>query len=347
MPELRKDPVTGRWVIIAKERAKRPTDFIVEPEPARGGFCPFCPGHEYATPPEVLGYRPKGSPPNGPGWSLRVTPNKFPVLVVEGALERLGEGMYDKMSGIGAHEIIIETPEHGATLATMPPEKLQEIVQAYRDRLVDLAGDKRFRYVLVFKNFGARAGAFLEHSYSQLVALPVVPKLVMAELEGSLTHFRYKERCVFCDIIRQELREGSRLVCENRDFLALTPYAPRSPFEVWILPKAHQASFSEVCPEDCGALGAVFSEVMRRLAATIGEVPYNFMLHTAPLRETTLEHYHWHFEIMPRLTLVAGFEWGSGFYINPTPPEHAARFLGEAKVTGSVSGAGRQHPSAA
>ncbi|MEW6595608.1 MAG: galactose-1-phosphate uridylyltransferase [Thermodesulfobacteriota bacterium] len=333
MPELRKDPIIGRWIIIATERGKRPSDFIIEKNHVRGGFCPLCPGNENTTPPEVLAYSAApGRGPNQPGWSLRVVPNKYPALIIEGDLNKEGEGLYDKMNGIGAHEVIIETPDHNESFTVLPPERMVQVFCSYRDRLGDLAKDPRFRYVMVFKNFGAAAGASLEHSHSQLVALPIVPRMIASELEGSHSYYQYKERCIFCDIIKQELSQGSRLIAENSRFLAIVPFAPRSPFEMWILPKRHASSFITSDDETFRDLAAIFSECMRRLDRCMPGVPYNFVLHGAPLRSQPLDHYHWHFEIMPKLTMVAGFEWGSGFYINPVPPEEAARFLREAEI---------------
>ncbi|MFA6283115.1 MAG: galactose-1-phosphate uridylyltransferase [Desulfurivibrionaceae bacterium] len=333
MPELRKDPIIGRWIIISTERGKRPTDFIVEKSEVKGGFCPLCPGNENTTPPEVLSYSNlEGHQTNRPGWDLRVVPNKYPALIIEGNLNKEGDGLYDRMNGIGAHEVIIETPDHNETFTNLPPERMVKVFLAYRDRLLDLAQDPRFRYVMVFKNFGAAAGASLEHSHSQLIALPIVPRMISSEIEGSLSYYKYKERCIFCDIIRQEINQNKRVVAENDLFLAIVPYAPRSPFEMWILPKRHASSYLAMDDEHFKALTAIFSECMRRLDTCIPNVPYNFVLHGAPLRSQPLEHYHWHFEIMPKLTMIAGFEWGSGFYINSIPPEDAAQFLKEAAI---------------
>lgn len=329
MPELRKDPIVGRWVIISKERGKRPSDFVVEQEITKGGFCPLCPGHENTTPREVLAYGRNSGQPNTQGWTLRVVPNKYPALMIEGELDKEGEGVFDKMNGVGAHEVIIETPNHEETLSDLPPDRLVQVLWSYRDRIVDLARDARFRYVMIFKNYGRAAGASLEHSHSQLIALPVVPELVCEELQGAKTYYKYKERCVFCDIIRQELNQGTRLVCENGDFLTITPYAPRSPFEMWILPKRHRSSYIDMADSDFYQLAQIFSETLRRLNGAIPHVPYNYVLHTTPLKEGPLDHYHWHFEIMPKLTMIAGFEWGTGFYINPCPPEDSAKFLRE------------------
>jgi len=329
MPELRKDPIIGRWVIIATERGKRPHDFVIEEEVTRGGFCPFCPGNEHTTPPEILAYREPGTAPNSPGWRLRVVNNKFPALVLLGEPDRVGEGMFDKMNGIGTHEVIIENPDHHVTLATISLEGFYDVLRAYRDRIRTLADDPRFRYVLIFKNQGRAAGASLEHSHSQLIGLPIVPELVMEELNGSKFYYNWKERCVFCDMVRQELQQQVRVVLENQEFVAICPFAPRSPFEVWILPKAHYSSYINLKEESYHLLAAIFSDTLKRLEKSLGKAPYNFILHTAPIREPELPHYHWHFEIMPKLTLMAGFEWGSGFYINPTPPEDAAQFLRE------------------
>jgi UDPglucose--hexose-1-phosphate uridylyltransferase len=332
MPELRKDPIIGRWVIISTERGKRPHDFVVEPEVTKGGFCPFDPGNEHTTPPEVLAYRDPGTAPNTPGWQLRVVNNKFPALAQEGQLDRQGEGMYDKMNGIGAHEVIIESPDHQTTLADIPVDGFIRVLTAYRDRIVTLSEDPRFKYVLIFKNQGRAAGASLEHSHSQLIGLPIVPELVMEELSGGRFYFNYKERCVFCDMIRQELQQRLRVILENDEFLAISPFAPRSPFEIWIMPKTHYSSYVDLKDKSYPLLAELFSETLKRLEKALGKVPYNFMLHSAPIREPELAYYHWHFEIVPKLTLIAGFEWGSGFYINPTPPEDAAQYLRELKL---------------
>ena len=189
------------------------------------------------TPPEVLAYRHNGGPPNTPGWELRVVPNKFPALQVEGTLDREGEGLFDRMNGIGAHEVIIETPDHDKTLSTMTEPEIERVLWAYRERVLDLKRDIRFRYILVFKNHGAPAGATLEHSHSQLIALPIVPDYVKDEIEGARQHFTSKERCVFCDIVRQETAAGRRVIHENAEIVALAPYAPRFPFETWLLPQ--------------------------------------------------------------------------------------------------------------
>lgn len=333
MPELRKDPITGRWVIIATERAKRPTDYPREPVVIEGGkFCPFCYGNEEKTPPEIMAYRSNGTPPNTPGWDLRVVPNKFPALGIEGELERAGEGMFDRISGIGAHEVIIESPDHDATLAQLSEKRVEDVLWSYRDRIVDLKKDARFRYVLIFKNHGAAAGASLEHSHTQLIALPIVPKRVREEVDSSKQYYQMKERCIFCDIIRQERQSAVRVIAEDDVFLTLAPYAPRFPFEAWILPKQHSAAFEEASVPQFERLAAALKTLLQRVDSVLDRPAYNFVLHTTPMREDTELFYHWHLEFMPKLTKVAGFEWGTGFYINPTPPEVSAQALRDAKV---------------
>lgn len=340
MPELRKDPIVGRWVIISTDRARRPSDFLREPVTVKGGkFCPFCEGNEDKTPPEVLGWRQNGVGPNTRGWTLRVVPNKFPALGIEGELSRQGEGLFDKMNGIGAHEVIIETPQHQVTLADLPEKRVEDVLWAYRDRMLDLKKDRRFRYVMVFKNHGEAAGASLEHTHSQLIALPVVPIYVREEVEGSKTYYNFKERCIFCDIIRQEAASGARVIQESDHFLVLAPYAPRFPFETWILPKQHESSFENSQSHVFESLARALKKLLQKLDQVLEYPPYNYVLHTSPLHENTQDYYHWHFEVMPKLTKVAGFEWGSGFYINPTQPEEAARFLREASLVESANGA--------
>ena len=333
MPELRKDPVTGRWVIIATDRARRPSDFTRHTVVLKGGFCPFCPGHESKTPGEILAYR-NGSERDKPGWSVRVVPNKFPALGIEGGLDRRADGIYDRMNGIGAHEVIIETPNHRQTFADMPEKDIENVLWAFRDRIVDLKQDRRFKYILIFKNHGEPAGATLEHPHCQLIALPIVPRQVLDELEGASQYYQLKERCIFCDMVHQESSdEEARLVAENRRFLTISPYAPRFPFETCILPKNHGASFENASSADFESLARMIKLVIAKMDAVLEQPAYNMVLHTAPLAsEDSTDYYHWHIELIPKLTKVAGFEWGTGFYINPTSPEEAARYLREAVV---------------
>jgi UDPglucose--hexose-1-phosphate uridylyltransferase len=332
MPELRRDPVTGRWVIISTDRQKRPNDFRLERPVVLGREqCPFCPGRELLTPPEILSYRQNGGPPNSSGWDLRVVPNKFPALQVEGTIDRTGDGMFDRMNGIGAHEVIIETPDHDRTLAAMSEPEIERVLWAYRERMLDLKRDIRLRYILVFKNHGGAAGATLEHTHSQLIALPVVPDFVREEIDGARRHYAIKERCVFCDIVHQDLEAQRRVILENADVVALAPYAPRFPFETWLLPRRHGARFEEAPRHEYESLARALKGVLQRMDRALESPPYNLILHTSPFSEDASAVYHWHVEIMPKLSRVAGFEWGTGFYINPTSPEEAAVVLRNAR----------------
>jgi UDPglucose--hexose-1-phosphate uridylyltransferase len=320
-------------VIISTDRRKRPNDFRFERASTLGrDQCPFCPGHEDMTPPEVLAYRQNGSAPNTPGWELRVVPNKFPALQVEGTLDREPDGMFDRMNGIGAHEVIIETPHHDRSLAAMSEPEIEGVLWAYRERILDLKRDSRLRYILVFKNHGAAAGATLEHTHSQLIALPIVPDFLRQELDGARRHFEVKERCVFCDVVHEDLLDGRRIIQENADIVALAPYAPRFAFETWLLPRRHGARFEEAPRHEYESLARVLKSVLQRMDRALETPPYNLIVHTSPFSEETGEFYHWHVEIMPKLTRVAGFEWGTGFYLNPTSPEEAAQVLRVAKI---------------
>ncbi len=328
MPELRKDPIISRWVIISTERAKRPADLTIKPGRPRGGFCPLCPGNEDKTPPEVFAFRDEGSLPNTPGWRLRVVPNKFPALVTEGETEIRKHGIYESMDGLGTHEVILETDNHDANELTLSNNDYKKILLSFKQRINDLKNDKRFRYIAIFKNKGEMAGSSLEHPNSQIIALPVVPKRSMEELEGAEQFYKQNDRCVYCEIIKQELQDQQRIVYENDLFLAFEPYAPRFPFETVVLPKQHIASFELTDHDHFDAMADVFSTVMRRINKALNFPPYNFMLHNSPVFDDAGQiYYHWHFEIIPRLTKLTGFEWGSGFYINPIPPEHAAQYL--------------------
>jgi len=342
MPELRHDPIQKRWVIIASERGRRPDDFPKLDQGMPGGFCPFCAGNESKTPPEIAAIRPNGSAANSPGWQVRVVPNKFPALRIEGELERKGIGIHDRMNGVGAHEVIIETPQHDLALSEMPVADLEKVIWMYRERLVDLQRDFRFKYILIFKNHGAAAGASLAHPHTQIIATPVTPLTLAGELTSARDHYRYKERCLFCDVLDQELESGERVVLANNQLVAIAPYASRFPFELLLAPRRHHHSFAEISDAMIHDLALALKEVLLRIKKCLNDPPFNFLIHTipntkaAPKRtaywDTIAVDFHWHIEIMPRLTRIAGFEWGTGFYINPTAPEEAAKYLREVEL---------------
>lgn len=276
--------------------------------------------------PELLAFRSSGSP-NQPGWTTRVVPNRFPALRVEGDFDREPEGLYDRMNGIGAHEVIIDCPEHVTSLGETTDTNAANVFWAFRERLQDLKKDPRLAYTLLFKNHGEAAGASLEHSHSQLISLPVIPKRVREELDGAKRHFDYHERCIFCDIIRQERREGKRIVYEEEHVIVLAPYASRFPFEMCILPRRHSSHIEETHADAIWEFAQTLRRLLSKIDRALEHPAYNFVLHTAPMRDGGLPHYHWHLEVIPQLARVAGFEWGTGFYVNPTTPEEAADFL--------------------
>jgi UDPglucose--hexose-1-phosphate uridylyltransferase len=333
--ELRRDPVLGRWVIMAPERGLRPERFVLPKEESDPGPCVFCGGQELLDPTEIYAVRAPGTVRNGPGWRVRVLPNKFPALRIEGHLQREGVGMYDMMSGVGAHEVIVETPDHDVELYELPLPHIEDIIRTYRERINDLAQDARFKYVLLFKNKGYQAGATIKHAHSQLVATPVTPKRVKEELVGAKRYYEFKHRCVFCDMLRQDIRlTPDRLVMETDTFAVVSPFAAHVPFELWILPKQHSPDFNSITEAEVAGLALVLKQALGRLTKALSDAPYNFLIHTAPFRrprsgywDTIQFDYHWHLEIVPRLVRPAGFEEGSGFYINPIMPEEAAALL--------------------
>ncbi len=341
MPELRRDPIVGRWVIIATERARRPDQYTVQSQDiVNDKACPFCEGKEAQTPAEIYAVRAKNTTPNSPGWELRVVPSLTPFLRIEGELERRGKGLYDIMNGIGAHEIVIETNQHIANMADLNDDQIARVFTAYIDRILDLEKDPRFKYCLVFKNYGWSAGAGkIKHSRSQIIATPVNPKRVKEELVGARQYFENHERCIFCDLIRQEIQQKDRLIFDSAGFIAIVPFASRFPFEVWILPKKHSCDFVSLSMDERKGLARILKQVLLKLKVGLNDPPYNYIVHTAPFRRQKLgywktigEDYHWHLEITPRLTKVAGFEWGTGFYICPVTPEAAAKFLREVNI---------------
>jgi UDPglucose--hexose-1-phosphate uridylyltransferase len=327
MPELRKDPVTGQWVIIRTERPHRPEEFRpVASPPAAASSCALCEGHEQATPPELLAYRTSGEGrPNGPGWRVRVVPNKFPTLRVEGELERRGHGLYDLMNGVGAHELVIESPRHTDGLRMLAPAALEDVAHAYQERIIDLRRDTRFRSVVVFKP-SRSMGAF-SHPHSQLLATPTVPGDLRLELLNARSYVDYRERCLFCDILQQESDEEHRIVAESENVVAIVPFAARTPFETWLLPRRHLASYEYVTAGERRDVARVLGTVLQRMHAIVGDAPVGFVLHSAPFGEGDVSFFHWHWELTPAVAIPDFQPDGSGFPVNPLPPEDAARFL--------------------
>ncbi len=340
MSELRQDPLIHRWIIVATERTRRPREFAEHGNPLPvPQVDPFEEGQEKLTPPEIYAVRPDGSPPNGPGWKVRVVPNRFPALHVEGNIDKEGDGLYDRMNGIGAHEVVIETPRRGEQIEDQPLEGVTEVIRTYRARMSDLHRDARLRYVLIFKNFGAQAGATMTHAHSQIIATPVTPQVVKEKLIGAQAYFDRKERNIFEDILRQELRDARRIVYQNGAFVAYCPYASRFPFELCVMPRRQSPDFYSLGDAETVQFADILKTCLLKLRRGLNQPQYNLIIHTAPARYpkrgywTTIEQdFRWHVEITPRLTQIAGFEMGTGFFINPVLPEEAAAFLKEVEV---------------
>jgi UDPglucose--hexose-1-phosphate uridylyltransferase len=337
MSELRKDLVTGRWVIVATERSKRPDDFrpaAVEVRDGAAAFCPFCEGNETKTPPEVFALRSPGTAADGPGWRVRVVTNKFPALSPGEPPPKSAKGIFQWMPGTGVHEVVIENPDHTLELADLQAGQIGEVLDVFQRRIRAIEENYHYQYVQVFKNKGREAGASLSHPHSQIVATPIVPKRVKEEVYGSERLFRSLKECIFCRTIQEETRLQERLVMRSDEFCVLAPFASRSPFEMVIYPLAHSPFFTAVRTESLKALAAILKGALNRLKETLGDPPFNMVLHQAPNPYVSHRewpgidaYFHWHIEIYPVLTKTAGFELGTGFYINPVPPETAAGFL--------------------
>ena len=332
-PEFRRDPLHHVWVAFAPERQRRPQDFKTAVF-QRAKLDPFAEGNERLTPPEVFAMREKGTDPNGPGWRVRVVPNRYPAMRIEGQLSANPEQLYDRMTGIGAHEVIIETPDSDLGLEELPMAAITEVLATYRERILDLDRDHRFQLIYIFKNVGPSAGASLAHAHSQLVALPMIPPLIEGKLARSHEHYLRTNRSIFSDMIHSERVAGSRLVAENDGYLLFCPFASRFPFELAILPKRHHPDFVSCSPTELHDLAEVLRFALQRLNQVLDDPGYNLLLHTAPLRRPNTERfastrydYCWHVEIVPRFNSLAGFEIGLGTYINTVYPEDAARSL--------------------
>ena len=332
MSELRRDPIVQRWVVMAPERARRPIEILDEPHLAEAGVDPFAEGNEGSATPEVLAYRDAGSTPDGPGWRVRVVPNKFPALHTDGTLDPRDDGLHHSMNGVGVHEVIVECPHSETNMSRLSPENIREVLCAYRERLCDLRRDPRLAHALIFKNHGALAGASVAHSHSQLLATPFVPTAIREELAGALEFHQQHGRNIFDAMIQQELASRSRVVLDTPRFLAFCPYASRFAYETWILPKQPGSHYEQIDDSATGELASVLKTVLRKLEVALNGPAYNYVLHSAPLQQPELPHYRWHFEVLPRLTRVAGFEWGSGSFINEVLPESAAARLRETDV---------------
>jgi len=331
MPQLRKDPVLKQWVIIAPERGKRPMEIKPESVPDDSPEnCPFCEGHEKMTPPETLAFRKAGTPSNQPGWWIRIFPDHNPILVPSGDLWREGQGMFDAMNSIGIHEVVVEVPHHSQTLQNVPLDQVRELVWSYKQRLLDIKKNPRFKHFMIVKNSGKKVSNF-SHSHSHILATPIIPKRIEEEIDGAREYFHYHDRCVYCDIVKQEIEQTARIIHSDNLFLAFCPFAARFPYEIMIIPRIHQPFFENIDKDHVNGFANVLQISLKKMQNLFPELPYYFILHTSPCTDSYRDFFHWHLEIIPKFSQVAGFEWGSGFYINPMLPEDAAQKLREAK----------------
>ena len=326
MSEMRRDPVIGRWVIITNEEIELVKSALF----AKGlKECPFCPGNEAGTPHELLAYSDiVGRAPDTPGWKVRVIPNKFPVLSVEGTILREGRGMFDVMNGVGANEIIIETPDHFKDISELPLNHIALIFSAYKARMLDLKQDRRLKYTLVYRNWGEDAGAHIDHAHSALVSTTIIPQNIKDEFKGARKYFEYKERCVYCDIIRQEQHDRERVIAENDDFIVIAPFASHFPYMMWLLPKEHNEDFMRISDEKIMTLADILKNVLGKMNVLLNYPAYNYIIHTASNGGgKNPSEYHWHLVIIPKLKQLSGIELGGGYFINPVSPEKAASDL--------------------
>jgi UDPglucose--hexose-1-phosphate uridylyltransferase len=321
MSELRRDPILRRWVIIAPERVAELGVRRSPPPAVDAGPCPFCPGNESLNPVEIA------ASGDGDGWLVRVTPDKQPLLRIEGDLVRRGSGMFDLMNAIGAHELVTDTAEHTHGWADFPVRQMARLLEVYRDRVNDLRRDARFRYVLVLKNHGA-VWSHYHHAHSHVVATPFTPKRLEEELAGAREYYRMKERCVFCDQLAEEMRAGTRVIERNEHFVTFAPFASEHPYETWISPLQHSADFGTVTDAALPALAELLVSALSRLRVAVGDPAYSVALHAGPVVGGDQAEFHWHWEIVPHLGHELGMEWATGIYSNPVPPEEAARALG-------------------
>lgn len=326
MSELRHNAATRDWVVIATERAQRPDQFRNHHRkrelPARDPDCPFCPGNEEMTPPETWAVRDAQG-----AWQVRAVPNKFAAFAMKGSRQRRAQGLLLSLDGVGAHEVIIESPRHDQTIGTLPCSQLELVLRCYRERLCALVEDPRIELVTIFRNHGERAGTSLIHPHSQLIATPVVPPYVRERMDTARAYYDQWGACLYCDMINQELGVRERLVTQNEQFVCFAPHASRQPFEMWVVPRRHHSSFGMVSDEELAGLACVLGEALARLYVGLQDPDYNYMIHTAPYAELDVRHYHWHLQVLPRLSTPAGFELGSGIYITTAYPEQTAEYL--------------------
>ncbi|MBI4863721.1 MAG: galactose-1-phosphate uridylyltransferase [Candidatus Riflebacteria bacterium] len=328
MPELRLNLATREWIVYATERARRPEDFRPDERRHRSRAlhsltCPFCPGNEDLTERSMLLL------PGDDGWAVRVVPNKFPALADHETSRRWSTGAFRKQAGFGYHEVVVEHRRHDLSLALMSEHEVDDVLLAYRIRASKLQADPRVGYVVIFKNHGPAAGCSQEHPHSQIVATPVVPEQIRNRVATAVAFYDDNGECVYCHLLREELEAGERIVLENEAFVAYVPFAAYSPFHIWICPKRHTASFSELTDGELPLLARTLRTILFKIHGGLNDPDYNLAIRSVPESARGCQYYHWYLSVVPRVTSIAGFELGSGMYINTALPEESARFLRE------------------
>ncbi|MFH1539097.1 MAG: galactose-1-phosphate uridylyltransferase [bacterium] len=337
MSELRQNRITGEWVIIATERAKRPEDFHKHQEkpplPKFNNDCPFCPGNEHMTPPEIMADRRLGTRPNTKGWRVRVFANKFPALTPDEKADWFHEAhFFNAVKGFGVHDVIVDNPAHDKTIGTMTKNDVEHTFFTYRERYQQLEQEPHILLITIFRNYGARAGASLEHPHSQLIATPVIPTRIQMRLDVARDYFNIHSKCITCDMIESTLEVEERVIYNTDNFVVFEPFASQAPFETWIVPKRHCPSFGEITKNELKELSHLARDIMRKIYYGVGDPDYNYLIQSSPVNTHFREHYHWYFQIVPRLNVTVGFELCSGIYISTAKPEETAEFLRTIKV---------------
>lgn len=330
MPQFRQNFITKEWVIIAPERAKRPDQFARKEEkkekPPFDQKCPFCPGNESQTPPAIYTLN------NGGGWNIRVVPNKFAAVNAELSPNRKRVGRFLSADGFGKAEVIIETPRHDQTLALMSGSEVRDVLETYKKRYSDLSKDDHVDMITIFRNHGATAGTSLAHPHSQIIATPVIQPAIRNLMQQALLYHDSYGECPYCVMLQEELRQGERIVYEGKYFVVFCLYASRTPFETRIIPRRHYSRFDGISKEEMEELSDIMRTTLKKLYVGLNDPDYNFVISSSPISDGELHYDHWRIMIVPKLTTPAGFEIGSGIFINIMPPEDSARFLRAIKV---------------
>jgi UDPglucose--hexose-1-phosphate uridylyltransferase len=342
MPQLRQNFFTKEWVIIATERAKRPEELVTRRSaqvvPSFLESCPFCPGNENKTPGEVMRFPPNSSDP----WAVRVIPNKFAALSSDVQPTRSVQRSRRRVEGFGFHEVIIDTPDHSTCMALLPDAQVARILGVFKERYNMLSADHRINHITIFKNHGVDAGASQQHPHCQLIATPVIPSQVRHRLHEALNHYDDMGECMFCYMVEREVEDQTRIVLKTDLFVAMEVFASATPFATHIFPLRHRASFGAISAAEIADLACVLRTVLAKLYVGLENPDLNFTIRSAPSDYSSARHFHWYLSVIPRLTRMAGFELGSGMFINTVLPETAAEFLRNIQVekaTGVVASA--------